>query len=313
MKYFKVSASRIAPRYEITTENYMEVTECKYPFEQKTGRGKLSEYAICPSCLNPIQLIGIMSKVNISPHGRHTGKDIDGLPRWQFEKYKYCPFRSSNQEGKKPNDDEKAMEFDNNFWELYYLLKAQFDRVVTIVSNELSIRCGNGFWEKSLQQFTHRDVFCYPWLTEVNLPYIFAYRGMQHQNVWGQKVLIGSELYNALKAHPNVKLEEYAIKDSMENTSAKYAKVVNNGKNLNLEFRFTNHKQKAEKGKELRESMLFCIDDLDTGETVFEKTIEFSENYFMNLIAKQGNKANRKQWLLDIADKVMEPVGKENT
>lgn len=227
MKYFKVSASRMAPRYEITTKNYMDVTECKYPFEQRNGRGGLSEYAICPSCLNPIQLVGVMSEVKTRPYGKHTGKDVDGLPQWTLKKYEYCPFRSK-QEGKKPNDDEGAMEFDNDFLELYYLLKAQFDRVVHIVSNELGIKCGKGFWKKSLRQFTHRGVFCYPWLTEANLPYIFAYRGMQHQNVWGQQVLIGSELYKALKAHPKVKLVECEIKDSMQNTSAQYAKVVNN-------------------------------------------------------------------------------------
>ena len=46
--------------------------------------------------------------------------------------------------------------------------------------------------------YTHLEVYFYPWLTESNLPYIFALKGMQHQNILGQKFLIGTQLYNCL-------------------------------------------------------------------------------------------------------------------
>ena len=74
MKHFKVKASRYAERYEITRENFERVTGCKEPFEQIKDTGRASQYAICPSCLNPIQIIGLVQEIKSKPYGRHSGK-----------------------------------------------------------------------------------------------------------------------------------------------------------------------------------------------------------------------------------------------
>ena len=76
MKHFKVKASRYAERYEITRENFERVTGCKEPFEQIKDTGRASQYAICPSCLNPIQIIGLVQEIKSKPYGRHSGKNI---------------------------------------------------------------------------------------------------------------------------------------------------------------------------------------------------------------------------------------------
>lgn len=60
MKYFKIRAARTAKRYKITPFEFLEITKRKFPFEQVTEHEKLSQYGICPSCLNPIQLIGVV-------------------------------------------------------------------------------------------------------------------------------------------------------------------------------------------------------------------------------------------------------------
>ncbi len=86
MKYFKITPSRTAARYEIIAEVFQKVTENKQPFEQKNQRGRFARYGICPSCLNPIQLIGLYSESGRRPYGRHTGKNIDGLPEWNEDK-----------------------------------------------------------------------------------------------------------------------------------------------------------------------------------------------------------------------------------
>ena len=82
MKHFKVKASRYAERYEITRENFERVTGCKEPFEQIKDTGRASQYAICPSCLNPIQIIGLVQEIKSKPYGRHSGKNINGFPAW---------------------------------------------------------------------------------------------------------------------------------------------------------------------------------------------------------------------------------------
>lgn len=298
MKYFKVKAERTAQRYEISLKNFIKQTDRRYPFEQTNQSNVISNYAICPSCLNPIQLIGLKISGK-KPYGRHTGKSVKDLPDWNYNKYRFCPYadKSTYQH---PNDDYDNLEVDDGIIELYNLLKKQFDRVVYIVSKELEVRCDKRFWTETLNQFLVNYGYCYPWLTEANLPYIFAYIGMQHTNVWGQKIKADSELYSALKRHPNV---------FFDMSDEAYPKVCNRNCFLDLHFRFTRHEQKAAEGSKLVETMFFCVDDFSNGNTLFEKKITFDETYFMNLINKSDNDDKRQQWLLDIASEIMSGIG----
>lgn len=72
MKYFKIKASRTAKRYKITPYEFSEITERKFPFEQITEQGRISQYGICPSCLNTIQLIGVVKEIEGNPYGKIT-------------------------------------------------------------------------------------------------------------------------------------------------------------------------------------------------------------------------------------------------
>ncbi len=311
MKYFKTQATRTAPRYEITPKIFDKVTEHKYPFEQININNTLSQYGICPSCLNPIQLIGIAREIKITPYGKHAGKNVPGLPQWNRFKYEYCPFAVKN-DRREMDDEERLPEITKDVVELYDLLKNQFDRVVYIISQELDIRCSTKFWENALQQYLANRVYCYPWLTEANLPYIFAYRGITHRNVYGQQIRVGSDLFNALKMHKNVNFKDPKNENS-ENKDVKYKILTGKNEYLNLEFRFTGHTQKAVSGETLKESMTFCIDDLISGDTVFQRCVQFSENYFMNIVNNVENENRRQQWLLNIANKYMQPLNMENS
>ena len=301
MKYFKTKANRTSPRYEITAGIFEKVTDHKYPFEQRNADQTISQFGICPSCLNPIQLIGISKEIKRTPYGKHTGKNIKGLANWQQIKYKYCPYAARN-DRREINDEEFLPEITEDITELYNLLKNQFDRVVYVISKELDIRCSAAFWKGVLQQYLANTAYCYPWLTEANLPYIFAYIGMRHRNVYGQEFLVGSDLYNALKKH------KYVNFCSSNDNSNKYVHLTSINGFLNLEFRFTGHTQKAVNGETLKESMVFCVDDLTSGDTVFKKRIEFSENYFMNIINKSGNESKRQKVLLGISEELMPPL-----
>ena len=156
------------------------------------------------------------------------------------------------------------------------------------------------FWRKVLNQFLVNEVYLYPWLTESNLPYIFALKGMQHQNILGQKFLIGTQLYNAIEAHNNVSFE-------VDEKNPEYARLKNAGTYLNLQVRFYGHRQKAVEGEELSESMFFCVDDMDSDEEIYRTRLTFNETYFPNLI-KDSKNENRQLWLLDIAKDMMKGI-----
>lgn len=300
MKYFKTKCSRTAQRYRITSDNFKRMTKNQYPYEQPNTQKQIAQYAICPSCLNPIQLIGMNRGSQVQPYGRHTGKRVKGLADWKQVKYEYCPYAAKN-DRREPDEDEHLAEIDEHMIELYELMKSQFDRVVYVASKELGVWCSEAFRRKVLIQFMANEVYAYPWLTDANLPYIFAYMGMRHQNTYKQKFLVDSDLYRALEKHPDVHF--------VETTSPKYRMLLNKeGAFPKLWFRFTNHTHKVQEGETLKETMQFCVDDIARRSTVYERTVEFSETYFQNLLNKAGNEGKRQKQYLDMAEELMTPL-----
>jgi len=300
MKYFKAKPLRLAKRYEITPKTYNEIIQHKYPFERLNADKSVSQYAICPSCLNPIQIIGIAKRTEKTPYGKHTGKSLDGLPDWQQIKYEYCPYAVKNKIIDLDNE-EILPEITEDIVELYELLKSQFDRTVYVISKTLDIKCSAVFWRNVLKQYLINNYYCSPRLTEVNLPYLFAYFGMSHNNPFGQSVKKDSELYYKLKHHKSVDLTN-------DNKYNQDFAVIKQTTFFRFEFRFTGYKCYAESGKKLTESMMFCVDDILTGETFFERKIVFDETHFMNIIISDKNQKYRNQKLLDIAEDLMPPL-----
>ena len=185
--------------------------------------------------------------------------------------------------------------------ELYELLKFQFDRIVYIISKELDIKCSSDFWKNVLRQYLVNYYYCSPRLTEVNLPYLFAYFGMSHNNPFGQSVKKDSELYDKLKHHKSVDLTN-------DNKYNRDFAVIKQTKFFRFEFRFTGYKCYAENGKKLTESMMFCVDDILTGKTFFEKEIFFDETHFMNIVNSEKSEKYRNHHLLEIAQNLMLPL-----
>ncbi|MBR5087933.1 MAG: hypothetical protein IK093_00745 [Ruminiclostridium sp.] len=295
MKYFKTEASRASKRHIITAESFERVTERKFPFEQSNSKGKFSQYGICPSCLNPIQLIGISHEVKVSSHGKHTGKTIEGFPEWKQMKYKYCPY-AKNGAYVAPDNDTLLPTIDKDVIALYDMLLHEFDRVVYVIEKDFDFRGSKNFWKKALQRYIENKVYCYPWLTESNLPYIFALRGIHQINCIRQKFRIDSDPYKALSLLPDIIWEESEKPD--------YYYLSNKpGKYINLIFRLTNHKQKAIDGNALIESLEYCIDDKNTMKTIFKKKIEFDETFFTNLIQNKSS-TYRREDLLKITEQM---------
>lgn len=298
MKYFKTEASRKAERFIISAKSFTEHTKHQFPYEQRGITQQYSQYGLCPSCLNPIQLIGISHKTKVTPHGKHTGKRVEGLADWNQPKYAYCPF-ASHSSYVTPNEEDLLPDIDQGTIELYDLLREQFDRAVYVIQKAFHIQCSPNFWKKTLRTFTANRIYCYPWLTESNLPYILALRGIHLNRCVGQCFEIDSDIHHALSNYSGVVWQKCNYKNyerlwHQENVF------------LNLIFRLTNHKQKAMEGKVLKETLDFCIDDKRTRQTVFQDTIEFDETYFMNLV--RANRGFRNQTLLQIATDEMPPL-----
>ena len=84
---------------------------------------------------------------------------------------------------------------------------------------------------------------------------------MQHSQLLGQRFLFGTDLFQTISKHTNSNF--ICPKDKSDNIieNNNYRILTNRNGYLSLQFRFTNHKQRAVQGETLKESMLFCVDD----------------------------------------------------
>lgn len=275
------------------------MTHEKYPFVQISAGQKANYYALCPFCKNPIQLIGIADrKPGRTPYGRHTGKSIDGFPDWNYSKYIRCGFADPGVR-QDPTDEYENVEIDEEAVKLYSLTRDYFDVIAMMLSTKLGIRASERFWEKCINVFANSKGYCYPWLTASNLPYIFAYLGLSHQNPYRVLIKKDSGLYKAMDSYRHIILSEPDDNG--------YCEWNNNGKFLSLEFRLYGHKRKSIEGEYLQESIHFCLDDITSGRVkeIYETVITFDETEFSTWI---GRVKNRQGWLLDIAKKNMPDI-----
>ena len=113
----------MAPNYDIDYDSFNRETQFKYPFEQISARNEPVQYAICPACLNPIQLIGLVKRSKCKPYGKHAGKTVNDLPAWNQYRYEYCPFATNK---RAITDDASDLIIDDSVIELYRRCSATY-------------------------------------------------------------------------------------------------------------------------------------------------------------------------------------------
>ncbi|WP_279716790.1 hypothetical protein [Chelonobacter oris] len=82
--------------YAIETDLFEAETQKAYPFYQKQTSGYFSQFAICPECNNPVQIIGLYKK---SAHtdkqfAKHCAEPIPHIGIYDKSNYEYCPYRA---------------------------------------------------------------------------------------------------------------------------------------------------------------------------------------------------------------------------
>ncbi len=300
MKYFRTETSNYAEKYEITREEYQRVTGLQYPFGQISSSvsGAKSYYAVCPACMNPIQIVGLGVKSKIAPYGKHAGKTITDIAPWNYVKYTNCPFADPSVRID-PSAEYEKLEIDKNVVELYNLIRDNFDLVVLTIADALQIRAGASYWRKCLKVFQKDQEYCYPWLTDANIPYIFALLGMVYSQLFGMRFKDGSDICNALESIPDVILSA-PDQDG-------FRKWEKSRKFTELQFRFLDHRRYASEGQELKESIRVCVDEIKGGKahTRYDHVLEFSESSFEQ---RRKYVQKRQQWLLDIAKQEMPDI-----
>lgn len=137
MRRFKLRTGR-NPVYDLTRENYRELTKKKSIYTGYGQDGRIRNFAVCPVCDNPIQIIGLYKQVKNTPdpYGKHYSKSIP-LAEYNATKYQFCPYASHTYV---LNKESLKEEMTNNELELYNTMRDYFDQVIYVHEKVMGIQ-----------------------------------------------------------------------------------------------------------------------------------------------------------------------------
>ncbi|CCO24046.1 conserved protein of unknown function [Maridesulfovibrio hydrothermalis AM13 = DSM 14728] len=252
------------------------------PFYQHNDKGEIVQYAVCPDCNNPIQIIGLYTKLKNTdhPYGKHCTRSIRDIADYNAQAFEYCslanPNRSLNKDMKRKSKGEKGEQ-------IISIIRNYFDQIAFIFSKFTGIYMSRGLAVRMLKKYKSSEGYLYFGANSMNVPWIFAYMANNH-SLFGQKI-VDDTLRELIKKNcQNIYFEGEWIR------TKKYT---------DIEFWFTKHRQTMTPENGLSESMELKL--TYNGKTFFSKKIDFDHDYFQNLMNYSDDCRTRKKELTDKA------------
>ncbi|MFY1028774.1 hypothetical protein [Pseudomonas asiatica] len=248
------------------------------PWYQPGSADKLAQFAVCPACDNPIQLVGLYElPPNVKkPFGKHATKSIRGIAPFDREARNDCPYFQPRQHKK----SDRKSKFDGVPRKILRLLIEQFDRVVYILEKQCQVSLSENALRGMLKRYKGERGYLYTGATLRNVPWIFAYMS-DATPLLGQKIGGSAELVKAVASQ--VPGAEIAANGRLDKKSMAGGKAPF----IDLKMSFIRHR--IVKGSEfsgLMESMEFVVSQPLRGELeyIHKEAIKFDPDWFENLI-----------------------------
>ncbi|WP_281687534.1 hypothetical protein [Pseudomonas citronellolis] len=172
MDVYKLRVEHIGGK-PIDKDAFEAETRCRKPWYRPGSTERDSQFAVCPACDDPIQLIGLYElPANITkPFGKHVGKSVPGLAISDPEARQNCPYFNP----KAPSKTARKKHFDGVPAKIIQLLIEQFDRVVYVLEKQTGIELSKKALRGMLERYKGERGFMYAGATLRNVPWIFAY------------------------------------------------------------------------------------------------------------------------------------------
>jgi len=295
--------------YKLTVEDFIGKPIDKDAFEADTLRrepwyqegsaDKQSQFAVCPACDNPIQLVGLYhlpANVN-NPYGKHTTSGISGIAPLDVEARDHCPYFKPRQHQK---TDRKA-KFDGVPRKIVRILIEQFDRVVYILEKQTQVALSANALKGMLERYKGEQGYLYTGATLRNVPWIFAYMS-DATALFAQRVGENHELTAAIRSHvPAANIDTHG---RLRPTSVLGAKDVF----IDLKMSFIQHRIiKDSEASGLKESMVFVVSHSRKGQLVdiYKQDLTFDPVRFDRLIQMPIDHPSRRMDRVDLAREVL--------
>jgi hypothetical protein len=274
-------------------------TLCREPWYQDGSAGKRSQFAVCPACDNPIQLIGLYElPANVSnPYGKHTVSEIMGIAPVNHEARECCPYFKPRQHDKAARKER----FEGTPRKILTLLIEQFDRVVYLIAKQTDVAFSLTALRGMLERYRGERGFMYTGATLRNVPWIFAYMS-DATNLFGQRVASNVELSNAISELASEARIDEQGRVSTNTLPGKRRPFVD------LKVSFIRHRiTKGEEDAGLVESMELVVSRQQNGnlENIYQQVIEFDHSWFERLTRLRVDHQNRNWDQVNLAREVL--------
>ncbi|KAF0804371.1 hypothetical protein ACRYJU_04715 [Alloalcanivorax xenomutans] len=280
----------------ISKDRFEEETRCRYPWYQPSSDGKTSQFAVCPGCDNPIQLIGLykLPANTPRPFGKHTTQSIRGLTELDPEERDNCAYFKPRQH----NKSDRRSRFDGIPRKIVTLLIEQFDRVVYLLEKQIGVRFSRATLQKMLRQYRGEQGFMYTGAMLRNVPWIFAYMS-DSTDLYGQAIrndaIISALLENVPEAYIDPQTHRLLARPTSPGQKRRYFSAA-------LCF-IRHHPRKSEQGS-LLETMRLSVSvrwDQEIDPTVIhEEIITFDYDFFERL-THTPDQSHRRFELVELA------------
>lgn len=280
--------------YPIEKDVFEEVTEKREPYYQGNGN-ESRQFAVCPLCDNPIQIIGLYKEAAaVQPYGKHYCRSVPKLAIHDETTYQCCPYASNTYQ----KVFEKSDIFNNlslKNLNIYKLVHDHFDKIVYVLNVTMDIHVTKALAKEMLIDFLKMRGHQYRGVTYSNIPWVLAYLSAR-RNLDGTLVRKDSKMFKALVDTDGIFFSESRIDG--------YA-FCNCWRNKELQYVFMHHKQ-TNIDDELKEQMQLRIYSGD--ELLYTEIIDFRTSYFNNICRGDWKVTATGKALLDFAQSHMPEI-----
>ncbi|ARU64442.1 hypothetical protein BTV20_02440 [Histophilus somni] len=282
--------------YPIDKNLFEKKTRKSKLFNRKNASNEINQYAICPACNGPVQVIGLYKKLlnTDKPYGKHINYSLSGLATYYQADYDFCPYRAKRQEYDK---ETRKAEVNPLVLSIIQKLVLNFDRMIYLISKYTGIYISKSFAYSLLNDYFDSKAYLYPGSTLINIPFMLMYF-MRANSLFYRRIDLKSRLAQTLENCREI--------------------VINNGKICNnidcyqtLEFYFIAHETKLNQHT-LLETLLFQV--MLNNKLIYEDKLKLDPKYIENIIHFDQNKLSEKiresnKVLLGIAKEVAQEKG----
>ncbi|MCF8482181.1 MAG: hypothetical protein K9H25_17290 [Rhodospirillum sp.] len=203
MHDFKLKAGSPVVK-EITKRTFEQDTGRRAPWYQVNERssgpekGRRSQYAVCPLCDNPIQIIGLYHRPKNTdhPYGRHSGKPIPGFDHFDVEELRECPYIRK----RKPTKSSRREKLSGIPLTILGIIHTRFPEIIRTIELDTGIQFSVKLAEKFLTAYMEERGYLYTGATPRNTPWMVAYFS-DSQSLFGQSLFGNQAFSDAIREH----------------------------------------------------------------------------------------------------------------